>query len=567
MEGTLDKTFGITGPGWTNTTLGGESAGIINQLIDNTGRIIVTGLLYLPSTTIMLLARYKSDGSLDNTFGGKNKGYTTNGFNIAEATKGRKLLFDSNGNILVLVSIGASNNLGYILTRYSVDGLLDTNFGNGGWLLFNFSTELEANNMILDRSGNILVTGYTSTDTIIDHLIVTRHLSDGTIDNDFSANGSYIDDIFVSSSGTSIILDKSNRILVTGYGTTGPSEKTSMVLLCLNSLGFLDDSFGFDRKGWTTLQISNKDTLGLSIQINPRDGDIIVSGFILISGSITSPKTGNLITIRYTRNGIINKNFGINRTGYTIFNNALIAAPNNMVIDNLGHILIIAARSDLDKQDIRGILVRYTNSGILDTTFGTDNIGYVVYDFTGSYGNFFMSLSLVDNYSRILLSGVALELISDIPQINLLLTKVINISTEPICLPAGTPIFTDQGIVSIEKIDTTKNTIAGKRIVAITNTITPEKNLVCFEANSMGINCPSVRTIMTPGHEVLYNGKLVQAKHFVGRVDGVHNIPYNGKDVLYNVLQDSHGLMRVNNMIVETLHPENKVAKQILQKL
>jgi hypothetical protein len=118
-------------------------------------------------------------------------------------------------------------------------------------------------------------------------------------------------------------------------------------------------------------------------------------------------------------------------------------------------------------------------------------------------------------------------------------------------LPAGTPIFTDQGIVSIEKIDTTKNTIDGKRIVAITNTITPEKNLVCFEANSMGINCPSVRTIMTPGHEVLYNGKLVQAKHFVGRVDGVHNIPYNGKDVLYNVLQDSHGLMRVNNMIDE----------------
>ena len=70
---------------------------------------------------------------------------------------------------------------------------------------------------------------------------------------------------------------------------------------------------------------------------------------------------------------------------------------------------------------------------------------------------------------------------------------------------------------------------------------------------------------MTPGHEVLYKGKLVQAKHFIGRVDGVHSVPYNGKDVLYNVLQERHGLMKVNNMVLETLHPENKVAKALLQ--
>jgi hypothetical protein len=83
----------------------------------------------------------------------------------------------------------------------------------------------------------------------------------------------------------------------------------------------------------------------------------------------------------------------------------------------------------------------------------------------------------------------------------------------------------------------------------------------------MGINCPTVRTIMTPGHEVLYKGKLVQAKHFVGRVEGVHTVPYNGKDVLYNVLQEQHGLMRVNGMVLETLHPENKVAKMLLGDL
>jgi hypothetical protein len=139
-------------------------------------------------------------------------------------------------------------------------------------------------------------------------------------------------------------------------------------------------------------------------------------------------------------------------------------------------------------------------------------------------------------------------------------------TTERICLVAGTPILTDQGIVAIEKIDPMVHTINHKRIVAVTKTISPEKHLVCFEANSMAINCPTQRTLMTPGHEVLYKGKLVQAKHFVGRLEGVHTIPYNGKDILYNVLQEQHGLMRVNNMVLETLHPENKVAKELLKK-
>ena len=81
------------------------------------------------------------------------------------------------------------------------------------------------------------------------------------------------------------------------------------------------------------------------------------------------------------------------------------------------------------------------------------------------------------------------------------------------------------------------------------------------------MNIPSQRTIMTPGHEVLYKGKLVQAKHLLGRLEGVHAIPYNGKDILYNVVKEKHGLMRVNNMVLETLHPENKVAKEILNNL
>jgi hypothetical protein len=137
---------------------------------------------------------------------------------------------------------------------------------------------------------------------------------------------------------------------------------------------------------------------------------------------------------------------------------------------------------------------------------------------------------------------------------------------EPVCLVSGTPILTDQGIVAIDKIDTAVHTISNKRIVAVTKAIPPEKNLICFEPHSVAINCPTKKTIMTGAHEVLYRGKLVQAIHFVGKINGVHTVPYDGK-VVYNVLLQQHSVMNVNNMIVETLNPNNIVAKRILNAL
>ncbi len=136
---------------------------------------------------------------------------------------------------------------------------------------------------------------------------------------------------------------------------------------------------------------------------------------------------------------------------------------------------------------------------------------------------------------------------------------------EPICLVAGTPIGTDQGSVPIETIEAGKHTINNKRIVAITRSITPEAYLVCFEAGSLGTNVPNKRTIMTPGHSVLYKGKLVTADKFVGGVKGVNRVAYNGKDVLYNVLMEQHSVMEVNGMVLETLHPGNKVARRIIR--
>jgi hypothetical protein len=135
-----------------------------------------------------------------------------------------------------------------------------------------------------------------------------------------------------------------------------------------------------------------------------------------------------------------------------------------------------------------------------------------------------------------------------------------NVPVISICFPAGTPVVTDQGIIAIEKINSTKNTIRGKKIVAITKTVTIEDKIICIEKDALGSNIPSQNTLISRNHKLFYNKQMIKAKHLVGYVDGVFNKKYNG-EILYNVLLETYEKMIVNNLIVETLDPKNIVAQ------
>jgi hypothetical protein len=127
-----------------------------------------------------------------------------------------------------------------------------------------------------------------------------------------------------------------------------------------------------------------------------------------------------------------------------------------------------------------------------------------------------------------------------------------------ICFKYGTPVNTDQGIIAINDL-TINNTIRGNRIRHITETISKHNELVEVKKNSLYQNVPSIDTIMTKEHMIMYNGKMTQVKNLVGN-KGIDYIKNTGEP-LYNILMDTHNLMVVNNMIVETLHPDNLIAQ------
>jgi len=130
----------------------------------------------------------------------------------------------------------------------------------------------------------------------------------------------------------------------------------------------------------------------------------------------------------------------------------------------------------------------------------------------------------------------------------------------PICFAASTPIITDQGVMPIEKVNPDKHTINNKKVVAITKTISLDKYLVCFEKNALSDNVPSERTVVSKEHLIYNKGKMIKAVDFIGKYKNVHKIKYDG-DILYNVLLEKYDKILVNNLICETLHPRNAIAK------
>ena len=141
-----------------------------------------------------------------------------------------------------------------------------------------------------------------------------------------------------------------------------------------------------------------------------------------------------------------------------------------------------------------------------------------------------------------------------------LVIKPIPVPISNICFPAGTLISTDQGEISIEKVIPFENTINNKNIKAITKTISHDTYLVCFYKNALGKNYPNKKTMISKHHKILYKGKMIEAYKFLGHFERVQKMDYN-QEILYNVLMEKYEKINVNNIMCETLHPNNIIAK------
>src|ERR1051326_5460856 len=121
-DGSLDLSFGSGGK--VTTAIGNSGSGGDAIATQGDGKIVVGGY----GGGDFALVRYNSNGSLDNTFG--SGGIVTTDFGNSEGAN--SLVIQSDGKIVLGGNVLSNKGQDFALARYNSNGSLDNTYGTGG---------------------------------------------------------------------------------------------------------------------------------------------------------------------------------------------------------------------------------------------------------------------------------------------------------------------------------------------------------------------------------------------------------------------------------------------------
>ncbi len=149
ITGTLDSSF--DGDGKVTTNIGTNDDIGYAVALQADGKIVVAGDSWNGGNYDFALARYNSNGTLDTTFDTDGKVTTAIGSeNWSEA-----VAIQADGKIVV----AGEGNFNFALARYNSDGTLDNTFGSGGTVTTSFWGNDYGNATAVQADGKIVVAG------------------------------------------------------------------------------------------------------------------------------------------------------------------------------------------------------------------------------------------------------------------------------------------------------------------------------------------------------------------------------------------------------------------------
>lgn len=276
-DGTLDTQFGSTGYTNIDLSLGANDDARSATLLWD-GKLLITGRTYVGSDYNGYLLRLNTDGSIDNSFGSGNSGWTT--FNAGAGTRaiGMEVEVLADNNIVVAATVKANNNTNDVgLFKFTTGGALYQSFGinNNGAATYDFADQdEEVKALAIDASGNILVAGSTQGDT--DDGFVARFSANGEIDLTFNTTGSWIYSGSDVNRMSDLAVASDGKIFLAGYSGTGTNYDG--IIVKLNSDGSADTGFSSD--GVQVSDVGSANGLYLSSLMVLTDGHVLVGGNI-----------------------------------------------------------------------------------------------------------------------------------------------------------------------------------------------------------------------------------------------------------------------------------------------
>jgi uncharacterized delta-60 repeat protein len=314
-NGSLDKRFGKNGKITTDFFRNVDSISAV--AIQPDGGIIVAGFAQLGGNggtpRVFALARYRSDGIPDTSFGNGGALTTSFGGNFAAASA---VMLQPDGKIVVAGTVDFNPNvpgsgLDFALARYNSNSTLDACFGTGGKVVFDFFGSFDqANGAVLQPDGKIIVVGSASYDSFNRDIgfALARFNTDGSIDFGFGTGGKQITDFFgAGAKANDVVLHQDGKFVVAGTASDSATRPTAtdVALARYNSDGSLDTAFGTG--GQTAIPFPDSATeQGNALALLP-DGKIIVAGTAF--KTLATPP--DFALVRYNSDGSLD---GINTT-------------------------------------------------------------------------------------------------------------------------------------------------------------------------------------------------------------------------------------------------------------
>jgi uncharacterized delta-60 repeat protein len=198
--------------------------------IDAAGRIVAAGSSDpdYPNSGFAL-ARYNPDGSLDTSFDGDGK--LTTPIDGAPYAVARSLVIGPDGRIVAGGWGTTDHGEAFVLTRYNVNGSLDSSFSQDGKLMGAVGNSPNyANSIALDAAGRIVAAGSRYNGSYSEFSVM-RFEGDGSLDAGFSGDGGLTTLVGADSHADALVLDHQGRIVLGGYSYSDKYAEQSFALV------------------------------------------------------------------------------------------------------------------------------------------------------------------------------------------------------------------------------------------------------------------------------------------------------------------------------------------------
>ncbi len=306
-DGTLDQTFGTGGKVIVNLSITGEVANAV--ALQSDGKIVIAGSAIVANDVNFIVTRFNSNGTVDTSFGTNGSAITPVGAaGVSDTANAIEIqTINSEERIVVVGSTGSD----FAVVRYNPDGTLDATFDADGIVITSIRSSVDtANGVAIQRSTNkIVVAGMSRSDlgggTFNDDFALVRYNSDGSLDVTFDTDGKVTTNISVVDAARDVVIQEIDGLskIVAGGISMRPWPYHDFTLVRYNDNGAVDTTFGTNGRALTAIGIYEDQIHALALQ---PDNKIVAAGFARTG---TNGVNSDFALARYNADGSLDTSF------------------------------------------------------------------------------------------------------------------------------------------------------------------------------------------------------------------------------------------------------------------